>query len=357
MTSANNPRPGTGRGAGERGSTALLLVAVLLSTSVHAADARPMSVVLTLSGPEAETQALDASIRELVTRLGLEVVPSAEDPLARVTVELGEAECTASITNRAGALASFRRVARGPSTQVTLEAVAHVVQSAVEELAELERNPPTRRVRVPEPSTPPIVTAPVATPPPATPGEGLGLELGALASGRAFSEDAFVFGGGVLVSLRWDRDSRWSPRGSLLATYNGPFTVSNDVVQVSTQSFSVRLLGGVRFRASPRWAFDAEAGAGVDGFVPASSSTTLPPPAVGHPHVEVSPIVTAALTARFGLTASTDLFLGVSLDVDLLPRRYVSDIQGTREELYEAWRARPAVVLGFSFDVLGGAAP
>jgi len=182
----------------------------------------------------------------------------------------------------------------------------------------------------------------------------MGLELGALANGRAFDDGVVVFGGGVLVSLRWDLGGRWSPRASLYASYNGPFTVSNDVVQVSTQGFSVRALGGVRFRASKRWAFDGEVGAGVDGFVPASSSTTLPPPALGRPHVEASPVLSAALTARFALTGATDLFLGVGVDVDLWPRRYVSDIQGSREELYEAWRVRPAVWLGFSFDVLGG---
>ena len=334
-----------------------MLCALLLASTAYAEE-HPMSVVLTLTGAPDEVTALDASVRELLTRLALDVVPDADDPLARVTVALGADECTASITNRAGELVSFRRVPRGPSAQVTLEAVAHVVQSAVEELAELERNPLKRRVKTPEPSPPPVVEVPAVVTPsaPPAPREGLGLELGALASGRGFGEGSgVVFGGGVVVSLTRHGAARWQPVGAFLATYNGPFTSESTSVDVSTQTVSLRLLGGVRLQASRRWAFEAQGGAGVDGFVLEGRSTTLPPPALLRPHLEASPVLTALVTARFAPTETTSVFLGVSADVDLLPRRLVTDVTGTREVLFEAWRARPTVVLGFSFDVLGGA--
>lgn len=342
---------------GRTGGSAFIL-GVLLLASVARADEHPMSVVLTLTGAPDEVTELDASVRELLTRLSLDVVPEADDPLARVTVVLGEAECTASITNRAGELVSFRRVPRGPSAQVTLEAVAHVVQSAVEELAELERNPLKRRVKVAEPSPPPVVEVPVVETklPPPRPREGLGLELGALASGRGFGDGSgVVFGGGVVVSLARHGESRWRPVGSFLATYNGPFVTESDIADVSTQTVSLRVLGGVRLQASRRWAFEAQAGGGVDGFVLEARSTALPPNALLRPRLEASPVLTASLTARFAPTETTSVFLGVSADVDLLPRRLVTEVQGTREVLFEAWRVRPTLVLGFSFDVLGGA--
>jgi hypothetical protein len=351
-------RPALERGRRRLGSGGLALVVGLwLCGAAASAEERPLSVVLTITGPADEVAALRASVGELLARLAVRVVPQADAPLARVTVTLGEQTCWASVINGAGEVVSDRQVPRGPSSQVTLEAVALVVQSAVEALAELERHPVARRVRQPKPTPPPRVESPRAEPSPARSRPALGLEVGAVGSGRGFGEGAaFVLGGGLVVSVRGG-PSRWSPVGSFLATYNGPFSRASDVVEVSAQSFSLRVLGGARLSPAERWAFELLGGGGMDGLVPAGRSTTLPVTALAPPHVEASPVLTALLGARYAPTETTAVFVGVSADVDLLPRRLVAEVQGTREVLFEAWRVRPAVMVGFSFDVLGRPAP
>jgi hypothetical protein len=315
---------------------------VTFAAPVGAAE-RSRAVVLVQTGAAGEVAQLEASVRELVQRLGLELRTDATDALARVAVALGDAECTASITNRAGEVVAFRRVPRGPSSAVTLEAVAHVVQSAVEAVAELERAPPRSR-----PVVAPPVVAPVAR-------RGLGLEVGALASGRGLGDGAgALFGGGVAVSLTRRGDAPWRPVGTFLATYTGPLAKTGERVQLSTQTVSLRLLGGARLVATERWALEVEAGGGADGLLPSATSTSLPEGAVRRSRVEVSPVLTAMVALRFAPTRATSLFLAASADVDLWPTRLVTDFLGRREVLFESWRVRPAVLLGFSFDVLAG---
>jgi hypothetical protein len=53
------------------------------------------------------------------------------------------------------------------------------------------------------------------------------------------------------------------------------------------------------------------------------------------------------------LTRATDVFLAISGELDLLPHRYVAAEPTTRHVLYDAWRVRPAVALGFTFDLVG----
>jgi hypothetical protein len=335
-----------------RRSVAALLCAVTFAAPVGAAE-RSRAVVLVQTGAAGEVAQLEASVRELVQRLGLELRTDATDALARVAVALGDAECTASITNRAGEVVAFRRVPRGPSSAVTLEAVAHVVQSAVEAVAELERAPPRSRPVVAEPSPPPVVVAPPVVAPVAR--RGLGLEVGALASGRGLGDGAgALFGGGVAVSLTRRGDAPWRPVGTFLATYTGPLAKTGERVQLSTQTVSLRLLGGARLVATERWALEVEAGGGADGLLPSATSTSLPEGAVRRSRVEVSPVLTAMVALRFAPTRATSLFLAASADVDLWPTRLVTDFLGRREVLFESWRVRPAVLLGFSFDVLAG---
>jgi hypothetical protein len=253
-----------------------------------------------------------------------------------------------TVHDRRGALVEYRRVARSSSSQVTVEAVAHVVQSAIEALAELERAPPVTRAVIATPlSAPPVVAAPVDAATPA-----VGVELGAFVGGRAFGDGApFVFGGGVLASLRLEREGAWTPRFSLLGAYNGPFTATSNDVQLSTQSATVRALGGARLSLG-RLAFDGQLAVGFDSLFTDARSTTLAPADLRDRH-SASPVVGAMLTARVLLTPTTEVMLAATVDVDLLPRRFVSDITGTRTVLFETWRVRPAVLLGFSFDVVG----
>jgi hypothetical protein len=325
---------------------AIALGALLAVTAAHAESV----VLVTRGGPEERAQ-LEASVGELLRRLRITVVSEAPsgEALARVAVVLGDVDCVATITDRHAQPVVVRRVARSASSQVTVEAVAHVVQSAVEELAQRERTPPT--VKQQRLSPPPIVAPSLessgARPP-------VGVELGAMLTGRALAQAApFNFGAGMVTAVRLQRDGPWSPRLSLLGAYTGPFTTpADDTVQISTQQVSVRLLAGARLEVG-RFAFDGMAGGGFDTlFTETRTSSQLPQTAL-RDRTDWSPMLGVLLAARISLTPSTGIFVAVSADVDLLPRRFVSDVLGERTVLLETWRVRPAVLLGFSFDVVG----
>ncbi len=320
---------------------ALLLVG---AASSRAADV----VVLDASGDDAETRALSATLTELLTRLEVQLRDQGEG-LARVKVELGETESSVSIFTRGNVLAMFRRLPRASTPALTIEAVAHVVQSAVEELVELERHPPP--VASKPLSPPPIVVLrggpPLVTAPP--PRGGVGLELAPMIGGRSFASNApFVFGGGVAASLLVDVAGAWTPRMTLLGLYNGPFDAAGSAVEIAIQSVSLRALGGVRW-TSGRFGVDLQLGGGADALLMSAHSSYQ----VMRDHAEWSPTITALAGVRYSLTDTTDLFLAVTGDVDLLPRRFlVQDTGGAKDLLVETWRVRPALMLGFSFDLI-----
>lgn len=324
---------------------ACFALVVLGAVRAHAAT----SIQLEVQGEATAREVVVSSVSELLQRLDVGVNSSpGNNRLATVVVTLGEVNVVL-VTDRAGALAERRLVPSGSSVAVTLEAVAHVVQSTVEALLELERMNAQRRL--PKAVTPPpIVEAPAAEP--SAPASGVGVELGAFVSGRSFGAMApVVVGGGALVSGRLELGGAWSPRLSLLAAYNGPFSASSELVQVSTQSMTLRLLLGTRFSFG-RFSVEGQLGGGVDSLFADARSTTLPRPAVRDQR-PISPMLGALLAGRFLLTPSTEVFLAATVDVDLLPRRFVSDIAGERTVLFESARVRPALLLGFSFDVVG----
>lgn len=319
--------------------------ALALAWLLGATAAQAQLVVLSTRGAPEERARLTASAGELLQRLHLTVVSEAApgSAVATVVADLGEEGCVVKVSNRGGAVVAVRRVPRAPSSEVTTEAVAHVVQSAVEALLEQERSGP----RAPPAPAPDV---PVATAPPGSP---LGVELGAVLTARSFGTGAvMVFGGGVLAAVRLPAEGRWAPRFGALVAYTGPFASASEQVQLSTQTVSVRALGGVRLALGP-FALDGQLGAGFDSLFTETRSTTLLRAQLRDRH-EVSPVLSAQLAARYRIAPTTELLLAATADLDLLPRRYVAELLGERTVLLETWRVRPSILLGFTFDVLAG---
>jgi hypothetical protein len=324
-------------------------LAVLSLGAWAASGEEPLPVQLRAEGPPRERALLEASLRELLSRAQLTLEPPSDRPaLARVEVRLGDPDCAVSVVDRAGAVVVSRQLPRSPSQAVTLEAVATVVHAAVVELAEQERHPLGRRV----------------LPPPLLPVEPLGeapplarVDVGAFLTGRAFGAPALaVFGGGLWAGVRLTSHGPWAPRLALHASWTGPFDVDGTYLQLSVQAISLRLLGGVRLTLGPTLSVEGSVGAGVDAFALEGRSSALPPQAFEHSRLEASPVVGAVLGVRLVLSGPTALLLGLSVDVDLLPRRYVTVVGGDTEVLFEAWRVRPGLVAGFTFELGGGGA-
>lgn len=333
--------------AGRRGRWAAWL-AVLSLGAWAASGEEPLPVQLRAEGPPRERAILEASLKELLSRAQLVLEPPSDRPaLARVEVRLGDPDCAVSIVDRAGAVVVSRQLPRSPSPAVTLEAVATVVHAAVVELAEQERHPLGRRVLPPPllPAEPPAGPPPVAR-----------VDLGAFLLVRSVGTEAVtVFGGGLWAGVRLQSRGAWAPRLALHASWSGPFDVDGTYLQASIQTVSFRLLGGVRLTLGPTLSVEGSLGAGVDAFIVDGRSNSLPSAAFDHSRLEASPMVGALVGVRLVLSGPTALLLGVSVDVDLLPRRYVTVVGGDTDVLFEAWRVRPGLVAGFTFELGGGA--
>jgi hypothetical protein len=314
--------------------------------------ASPLAVQLDVTGPPEERAALEASLRELCSRLEVVLVPPGpEAALARVAVALDPSGPVVTILDRQGTVVTSRRLPRGPSASVTIEAVATVVHATVAELAEQERHPAARRVVLPgEPllGPPSDAAAPSAEAPPWLEAG----ELGALLTGRAFGDTApVVFGGGLWGAVRARPAGAWTPRFTLLATWSGPFTAEATQVQLTVQTVSLRLLGGVRYGFTPVVALEGSLGLGLDLAVAEGRAPSLAPAAIERLRVHASPILGALVAVRFQVSGATSLLVAVGLDLDLLPRRYVTDLGGARGLLFDTWRFRPGLMAGFTFDL------
>lgn len=349
------------------------IATLLLASCAHASDraARAQGVEgdrivsLTVSGSTAEGRPLLASVDELLGRLGLRVAagPLVEGVIvARVSVELGRDLCVVSVSKSSGPVLQVRRVTRGPSTAVTIEAVAHVIQSSVEELIELDRRrvparPPDAQPES-EPPTPPELPAASAPLEPLVGPKvsGPGVELGAYMSGRSFTTDALVvMGAGLITVLRFSSLQGISPRLAASFNWNGPFATSSSTVPVktTTQTWSIRLLGQARVPLGTSFALEVGLGAGADVFLSHSESrsSTLTTDELSADLVVPSAILEASVGLRARVSSFAEIVFALAGDVDLSRHTYVSVLAGSRTPLFQHWLIRPALTLGFSFGL------
>lgn len=330
-----------------RGLLLGLVLAALLWTGPARAQARQL--VLTARGPDAEVALLTSSLGELLGRLGVSLASGTEGGgpglLAKAVVELSPDEGRLSLADAEGTVVLYRRIPRRASAAVLVESVAHVLHSAVTELLEPRR--------VVAPSAPPIVEAPSPLPAAAPEDEArVGLELGAFVGGRAFERTAVVVSAGVGVSVS-ARLGRLRPALSLVGSYNSPFDAASTLVDLRTQSASLRLLPTLLVLERGWFSLEVGAGGGVDLLFTQVRSSELPPGLLSRERVDAAPILTGLLAARASVSDNTDLVLGLTLDADLAPRRFVADLPGARQVVFWPWRFRPALVAGFSFGAAG----
>ena len=326
---------------------------VLLVAAVAPAAERPIGVVVELVGSDEDRAAFTASLSELVARLGLRLASPADGPaLATVTLDLtpvGEGVLT--VADGAGKVVLLRRLPRTEKAAVVREAAAHIAQSVVEELRDVERRQPLRAAQPAAPAgAEPAVT--FEAPRPARV-PGVALDLGVFIDGRLFGGSSpFAFGFGLNGAVAVG-NTRFRPALWLSAGYHTPFQNSNDWAEVSTHAVALRLVPKVGLLGGDNWRLDAGLGGGADLFVSVVRSTVLPPQLVEAPRADASPVLTALVAGHLGVARSADLSLSFTLDVDLAPRRFVVDVAGTREALFDPWRVRPGLMLGFTLSPVG----
>ncbi len=330
-------------------------------------------VLLIVAGSAEDAAALDASLRELLTRIGavldvrrverleLDNPASLEQQPERsgvavvwVDLQTSNGPALAIADGRTQRVVLSRRMDRRGSSAMEIEAIAHVVQSAVEELAQTPTPPsppkePPPVIQIIPPETPPRD----AVLPVESPRTGWGIDLGGFFGGRSFGGGSnLVVGGGGTAALS-TRRGQWRPAVMLMGEYHVAFDVPGDLVSVHAQVLSLRLLPTFQIAGGASWLIEAGLGGGTDLFFTSARSTDLPAASLKDSRTDAAPVLTAIVAAHVAVARSADLVLALSLDGDLAPRHFVADAAGTHEAIFAPQRFRPALMVGFTFAALG----
>jgi len=333
-----------------------MLLVALVCLRAQAAEVRPSNVVLLEAvGNPVDVEALRTSLEDWLRSMQLELhrvgvlpPPDAAASFARVRVVWSDETCVVEIFGPTGVLRRRKVLPRGGPALLVSESAALIAQAGVQELSiEEKRTPPP-----PAPVTvkPPEVEAAAPEEEPSTP---LALGVAAYFQGRGFGAAAPVlFGGGADVTATFG-DGPWHPQLSLLIGYQGPVTQEATLVdlRVQMQAVSFRLLPSVR-RKVGRFEIDLGLGGGLDVLIAHSTSRDVSSPSLRADSVDPAPFFSVSLGLRFRVIESSAIFLRAVVDLDPARRRYLVTIADQHESLLVPWQARPALQLGFSFDLL-----
>lgn len=320
----------------------LLSTSLALTSAVAAAQARPV-VVLREVKPE-PSSALEASLREMLDRLSVNLDTMAVDggapALAIVDVDFAARAVVVDSPGRA--LTIRRNLPESAEGRVASEAAATLIASAVEVL--VHTDPPRQPVR-PTPEVPAVVQAPAPKRELSPVGLDVGVGLGARLSGGSSAVD---FGGSVhaLTTVRLG-----SQLPGLLATvaFQPGFDLSGEAVTLRGSAVSARLFVQLELL---RWRWgrlEAGAGGGFDrfAFTALQREGELLRPMAGR--IAVAPVVSGLLTYRLPVGEAVHLFLTLTVDGDLRPPPPMRGMPGADDNDLRPWTVRPMLQVGVSF--------
>jgi hypothetical protein len=348
---------------------ALLIIAspehIVYAGETNEHGARPV-VELTIVGSSSDPLT-EATIRELLERLGVDVVSPPAPPgarvLSRARVDLTSPKAATVIVVDAHDehVVLERETPPNATPSLRREVLAHDIQSAIEAELEEETLPPDagkppEPVPVPEP-VPEPATAFTSDTAPASPPR---------ASSSKTALDVAMFGGAGPIASSSGLGPRLggaltlrSSSFSLSATgaYAVPFESSSELVTARVSFFAVRILPGVRVVETGRFAFDAVVGGGVDVLAVDPSSSSLPPSTIGLHTTRIDPIVSTLLTTHVRLMPAVFAFVAGGVDVALSTRDYVVRRRDSEDDVFAPWRVRPTLLAGFGFTAFGDRGP
>ncbi len=346
------------------------LVLVTLFAGHAFAESEPVEQVEVVSnGSPAALKSLSISLGELLARLNLglhvnavEGAPQLPAPkagvMASATVDFADpADIVLQMADDRGSMRLTRRIAKSGSTAMQVEVVAHVLQSVAQELsepAEVARRAVARQVVAPvvsQPPPPPPSVTEVTAAPPETPSllpEHQHLALGAFGGARVFTATDVSANLGVGAWLHVPTGPVTT--GALVTLgWNAPMQIPASIFTLSAQVVSIRALPTLGFGRIGRVSFEAALGPGLDLFVNSLRSSEVPANRLPPPHLDLTPVLTAGLFTRVRLTAGLEVFVGLTADADLLKRRFVAELPGAREVLFDPWGIRPQALAGLTF--------
>jgi hypothetical protein len=364
----------------------LLLATSLVSLSSAGARANGVEVPpvaprravrLEVLGPADEAAQLRSALDELFGRIAIELEPSTGDDASHpastagagvvARVDLREpGVALVSLGRASDALGEPRTVSQRGSRAVLLEETALVVYAGSESLLSEPLGPPP----APPPIAPETPIPPPARPLPAprsphidrgsrsAPASNAStpwlLEGAMLVGARAYAGNASTVSGFGLGAHGHVGESHWLPGAWVLGEFHFPFSETEQGVALSTSVWSLRLEPSVELVRQGGFRLEASAGGGADLFVVVPVSA--PPGAqLGRHRRDVSGVVSALVAGSLATSSSSRLVLAATLDCDLAPRHYLVAQGGSRWPLFEPWRFRPGLSVGFLFQMAGEA--
>jgi len=345
-------------------------------TAVADATGTRRAVDVTVVGSDEDAQTLEASLRELLARLEIQLVmhradhltggvtpsPQGVEMIASVGVDLTTDPVHIAFRDpKTGRTLGERELAKSTTPSLTLEAVAHIVQSGVEDI-NAQAPPPPPKPEAPNPPPPiAIVPLPAPTPPskdraePTRSTPRWGIDVGAFCDGNFMASNVgLVVGGGGSVSLA-ARRGNFRPALQISGSYHAPFDASDTYVSDRVRVLALRAVPTVQLSGGESWSLEAGAGGGIDTFFTSPGSTTVPGTLIQDSRTDIDPVVLALVAVHFAVASSANLFLSVSAPIDLAPHRYLDDVGGATNTVFLPARVRPAVAFGFEFTALGRA--
>ena len=375
-----------------RGPLAPLLAGLLLSLS--SLDRAALAQILdggSFSTPQASTRTLDVTlveagddagflmdtIRELVGRLGLGVVPhrvsgadaradaGPQPPGLSVWIDLGSRYDVLTVVHN-GPIEVRRTIPRDASPAIVREEIGEAVRSAVESQLLADESP----TAPPPPSALDASAAPVPSSivaesldAQAPPSHGLAVDVTTVAGAGGIADRSGLVphvGGGFVVASR----RRWRPSVSVTAEYVLPFdttlgsvTANASSVTANASIVSLRAVPAIEVVHGSWIAVDVGAGGGVDVIAVQAAASNAPDAtqrvaAYSDVATQVDPVLTTRATAYLALAPGVALTVVAGGDLDLESLHY--QIKGAQNgDVFVPWRVRPVVLAGFTFTAAG----
>jgi hypothetical protein len=355
-----------------------LVIVAALFVFVRSEDARAAEpaphVEVVLGGPEAEADAMQAVLDELLGRLdvahdfartpGIDPVsvlePREGDAAIRVWLELRRPErATCFIADQHGERILIRHLTlEAGLDEVAREQLGHIVESSVQALLEggeigVSRTEAAAELGVSEPAPPPPPPAPEppAPPParePATAGwVGLGYQA-QFWGGPVPAYHGPALAGGVRARAGARPRSGLAPGAMFSAQWMTPTAIESEEVALRLQGAALRAMATLRPRLADLAALHVAFGGGVDVV------RVAPEARPGSP-LDVTPAYTTAFPqgqAEVGLIAllprGLELHFAALAGVDLIDAFYF--VEGDSGPVFDPWIVRPGLRIGLAWD-------
>ena len=173
-----------------------------------------------------------------------------------------------------------------------------------------------------------------------------------LVSARSYASNATTVTGFGLGARGQVGDGPWSPGLWLLGEFHFPFSGRERGVELATTVWSVRIEPSLELFRETAFTLELGAGGGADVF--ALAPVASEPGASRGPHRnDVSALLSTFIAGTLRTGTASRVVLAATLDYDLTHRRYLVAQGGQSWVILEPWRVRPALALGFLFDIAG----